>query len=147
MPFITGFLGYLLGISRDKNKTIFDKKLEIYSSIIAELQKHKYIVNQINSDDLISLFAPARLLASVKLEKKLRDCYTNIHDYWKKEDSEQLKLLSVITEDCMEIEQLMRKELNPGNAGRIYAAKQIQKHIKGSVIAPIKTLTKKSDSQ
>ena len=147
VPLITGFLGYLLGISRDKNKTVFDKKLEIYSGIVAELSKNRYLKREVSSHELLSLFSPARLLASASLEKKLRNYFSNVSDYWKKEDLEQLKLVSVISEDYMEIEQLMREELNPGDAGRIYPTHQLKNHIKEEVTKPVKSLIDETGQQ
>jgi hypothetical protein len=122
----TLFGGYMLGISRDKSKTIFDKKLEIYSKVIAELSRHRYITKELDSEGLINLLAPARLLASVGLEKKIRDYYSDVTSYWEGNSEEKLRLASIISNDCMEVEQLMRKELG---AGRIYTHSELEEHL------------------
>ena len=92
---------------------------------MAELSKASYLREE-SRNELIHLFAPARLLASKELEDELRDFYSNIAEYWSEKNKEQQdKLLSKTAKNVMEIEQLMRIELG---ASRIYTRERIEVH-------------------
>ena len=100
-PVLIGLLfGYFFGTSRDKGKVIFEKKLLVYSQVLSEIVKHSYSMIKIyegseikssssrleESNKLINLLAPARLLSKKKLENKLRDYYSLVVEFWDETD-------------------------------------------------------------
>ncbi|HVB19834.1 MAG TPA: hypothetical protein VNF51_00905 [Candidatus Paceibacterota bacterium] len=151
-------IGYILGKNRDNNKTLFNKKLEIYSDIIYHLSSAKYLklnldisierlktlTDELNAsqernspkpksdllvnekseevnkkldslnynDELIKLFAPARLLGSDAVINELREYYSLISEYHSIKEKRDLDLLTKkISKSIMELEQLMRRDL------------------------------------
>ncbi len=150
-------IGYFLGSSRDNNKIIFNKKLDIYQDIIYHLSSAKYLklnidINEqkleslvkdidslqgstqsINSlhpinqkfeslkdqisitnyrDELIKLFAPARLIAGEKVVNELRNYFSLISEYHLISGKNDITDLSnKISISVMELEQLMREDL------------------------------------
>ena len=81
-------VGYVLGRSRDNGKTLFSKKLTIYSEIIYEINAHRYLYkndpleNLEYTDKLVKLFAPARLLGSASVVSELREYFSLVSDYY-----------------------------------------------------------------
>lgn len=150
-------IGYFIGVSRDNNKIVFNKKLDIYSDIIYHLSSAKYLklnidieakkleslIKEMNNlqgssqpiknlhsinqkhettkdklfivnyrDELIKLFAPARLIASEKVVNELRNYFSLISEYHLIEEKDDITdLSSKISRSVMELEQLMRKDL------------------------------------
>lgn len=150
-------IGYILGKNRDNSKTLFNKKLEIYSDIvyhlnsakdlqlnlnvsveklkaltkeIDDLQENKSINPKTHSysqeleevdkkmsllnyrDELIKLFAPARLIGSKAVVNELREYFSLISEYHSIEERKDIDNLSKkISKSVMELEQLMRKDL------------------------------------
>lgn len=150
-------IGYVLGKNRDNSKTLFNKKLEIYSDIVYYLNSAKYLklnlavsvekmkalIKEIDSlqenksieskarsysaeleevdkkmsllnyrDELVKLFAPARLIGSKAVVNELRDYFSLISEYHSIEKKEDIDELSKkISKSAMELEQLMRKDL------------------------------------
>jgi len=107
-------VGYILGKDRDSNKTLFNKKLEIYSDIVYYINSHKYILqNNSNNNDIIKLFAPARLIGSKVVLDELRNYFSLISDHNsnKEKGEDTKKLENDISKSAMELEQRMRKDL------------------------------------
>ncbi len=150
-------IGYILGKNRDSSKTLFDKKLEIYSDIVYHLSSAKYLqlnldisveklkalTKEIDSlqenksikpkshsigdkleevdkkisllnyrDEMIKLFAPARLIGSSAVVNELREYFSLISEYYFIEEKKDIDNLSnKISKSVMELEQLMRKDL------------------------------------
>lgn len=150
-------IGYLLGKTRDSNKIIFNKKLEIYFDIIYHLSSAKYLhlnldisveklkiltkeidslqenksikakphsfgdnLQEVNRkisllnyrDELIKLFAPARLVGSKAVVDELREYFSLITEYHAIEEKKDIDDLSRKISKCvLELEQLMRKDL------------------------------------
>ena len=150
-------IGYILGKSRDNSKTLFNKKLEIYSDIvyrlnsakdlqlnldvsveklkastkkIDSLQENKSIKPKTHSyskkleeadkkrsllnyrDELIKLFAPARLIGGKAVVNELREYFSLVSEYHLIEEKKNVDdLIKKISKSVMELEQLMRKDL------------------------------------
>lgn len=141
---ISVYIGYFFGLKKDKQKTFFDKKVEVYSRIISKISEHRY-VKQEDSDNLISVLAPARFFAEKEISEELREYYSLVSEYKdlvnieniRKEikDSEEslddykekvVKHSKKISTCIMEIEQLMRKDLGQK---RLYTKKEILNHV------------------
>jgi len=169
-------IGYFLGKNRDSRKTLFIKKLEIYSNIvyhinsakelrvsfevsiekvksnikeIDNLQKHEsfsstyhvynreleVLENRLNwlnyKDELIKLFAPARLLGSKAVVDELREYFSLIseHSLAEKKDGVHSKFSPKISASAMQLEQLMRKDLG---RFRILSSREIEFHLNHS---------------
>jgi hypothetical protein len=129
IPVIGILIGYILGVLRDSNKIIFDKKVIVYSGIISEISKHGYL-DHISLNKLIDLLAPARLLSGRRLEEKLRDYYSLVSEfagYKNLNDENKMKeAVNKISTIIMEMEQLMRVELG---SNRVYSKKTLIWHI------------------
>lgn len=159
LPLLMLLMGYFLGKNRDNEKTVYEKKLLIYSDIVYHLNSSKYLrlnldvslknlesltnANQnenikvdesseskhhsfaevfedVNSkvsllnfkDELIKLFAPARLIGSKAVVDELREYFSLITEYFDIKEKKDLDLLNKkISKSVMELEQLMRKDL------------------------------------
>ena len=46
---ISALISYFLGRKRDNNKTLFNKKLEIYSNIVHYINSHKYFISNLDT--------------------------------------------------------------------------------------------------
>lgn len=115
IPIILAILAYILGRFRDNNKQIFDKKLDIYSNIVIEISRHRYLKfsNQTESDDLlIKLFAPARLIGDEDVVDEIREYFSLVSEYFDYTDDKTKKqIINKISKSAMDLEQLMRKDL------------------------------------
>jgi len=138
------YVGYIFGLKKDKQKTFFDKKVEVYSKIVSYLSEHKY-TEQEDKDSLISLITPARFFAEKEVSEELREYYSLISEYkdlinienirketkdsegslddYKEKLDKHLKKIAI---SIMEVEQLMRKDLGQK---RLYTKKEILNHI------------------
>lgn len=115
VPTATLIIGFMIGMFRDANKMIFDKKLLIYSDIISEISQHRYIDGKISFRELAKLLAPARLIGGNELQSCIREYYSLVTEYWNLSDPEEkINKSAKISITCMEVEQLMRKELGVG---------------------------------
>ena len=114
-PIVLLVLGYLLGKSRDHNKQIYNKKLEIYSNIVFEINNHNYarVSDQSTGrSELVKLFSPARLIGGDKVIKELREYFSLVTEFYETTDSKkQSEIMDKISISAMELEQLMRKDL------------------------------------
>lgn len=115
IPIILAILAYVLGRFRDNNKQIFDKKLDIYSNIVIEINTHSYsrCADRTEScNTLIKLFAPARLIGSKEVVDELREYFSLISEYFDLIDGKvKNKIMDKISNSAMELEQLMREDL------------------------------------
>lgn len=115
IPIILAILAYILGRFRDNNKQIFDKKLDIYSKIVIEINTHAYPIyanKTENNNALIKLFAPARLIGSKEVASKLREYFSLVSEYFDLiDDKAKNNIMDKISDNAMELEQLMRKDL------------------------------------
>jgi hypothetical protein len=112
---ILAVLAYILGKSRDNNKQIFNKKLDIYSEIVTEINSHSYIINNNKTERnnaLIKLFAPARLIGGKNVINEIRNYFSLRAEYFDSANSTSKESLrGKISYSAMELEQLMRKDL------------------------------------
>lgn len=130
---VIGYIGaviqHFLESSRRKKSEIRQEKIKIYSKVLGDLgslfiDKETFRTDIQNTDhefkfalDLGRILAPARLLASNKLEEKLRDLFDNEvkwHHYLcgKSRDDEAEKALAMLTTKVrMEVEKEMKKEI------------------------------------
>ena len=124
---VASFIGFLFGTLKDSKNVIFNRKLAIYSQIVSKISKHEYLLPDFDRDELIDVFAPARLLGSKKLEFYLREYYALIVEYKNLEDETfKEKKSNEVSEAAMNIEQIMREELG---TKRLLSKKEISKHI------------------
>lgn len=150
-------IGYILGRNRDNNKTLFNKKLEVYSDIVYHISSAKYlrlnlgismekltaltkeigslqenesttpksrslskkleeVDNKLSSqnyqDEMIRLFAPARLIGNKAVVNELREYFSLVSEYYLIEEKKDIDDLGKkISKSVMELEQLMRNDL------------------------------------
>ncbi len=132
---VGGLVGYggsiiqnILELNRQKRSTIRQEKLKIYSQVVSELGS-LFIDKDTLQQDILNkehslkfrlklgkILAPARLIASDKLEEMLRDLFekeTEWHDYLcKNSNSEnEERLGDIATKARIEVEKEMRNEL------------------------------------
>lgn len=130
------FLGYgghfiqnILEATRQKNNSIRQEKIRIYSQVVSELgslflDKDSYKNELLSNDHLFKfslnlgkILAPARLIASDNLEEKIRDLYDKEIDWHKSlfnstsSEEEEEKLAAIATQARLEVEKEMRNEL------------------------------------
>jgi hypothetical protein len=119
---ITGaLLTHFLESHRNKNKILLDKKIEVYSNILVELNTvfqateanlglDKNSLSKLRTKIAATLSA-GRLLAGKELEEKLRHYHEVAIEFWENGNDDGTMANLVI-----EIEQLMRHEIGPGRA-------------------------------
>lgn len=90
-------------------KLVQENEFELFEEINL-LEKNKSSLNY--KDNLIRLFAPARLLGSRRVVEELREYFSLVSEYYNTEyESEKEKITNKISASVMELEQLMRKDL------------------------------------
>ena len=77
---ISLIFGQFLGTSRDNRKTLFERKLEIFSKIISRISNHNYIGKR-TSTDLVEMFTPVRFFVGKNINNELREYYSFVSEY------------------------------------------------------------------
>lgn len=80
-------------------------------------------------DNLIKLFAPARLLGSKEVIIELREYYSLIGEYFDADSQDSEKIITRISISTMKLEQLMREDLI-GFWAKTLSDNDIRQHIK-----------------
>jgi len=129
-----GLIGYVgamfqhrLESKRQRISDIRQEKMRVYSTVLTELgslfMDPRELINEISNPDFHKTFAlrlgrilaPARLIASDKLETCLKDLYEKEVDWHnsfdKKDEKEKKRLADLATTARMLVETEMRKEL------------------------------------
>lgn len=117
-PIFLLLVGYFFGSKRDKENNLFQIKLKLYADTIVDISKHSYTLRDEReaTNKLIELFAPVRLVAGSKVSKEVREYFSLVSEYFeakeKKDEVTKNKISDKISICSMELEQLMRLDLN-----------------------------------
>lgn len=118
------YLRLNLNISTEKLKSLYQKinntqekstlkfDTDLFNSELKNISIDRELENINYKDELIKLFAPARLIGSVAVVEELRNYYSLISEYHEIKEKRDIDDLSrEIARSTMELEQLMRKDL------------------------------------
>ncbi len=105
--------GRLKTFMNEINNQYESKSIKKTDSCSNELKKIDKAVNLLNyKDEMIKLFAPARLIGSKLVIDELREHFSLVFEYYSTKEKNDLDALEKrISKNVMELEQLMRKDL------------------------------------